>query len=291
MLYEMLSGSLPIEGNSPAAIIHRKLTAEPTPLPGDAGPQELRELCMALLERDPRKRPGADRILHVLENLSLEQSDFEQLVSEEHSLAVNTNSLSPRDAHLFGRDAELAQLREAFEQLNRRWLEASSLLEPADLDCLLNPETYVLSTGGQVFFAMENGHVVGTCAAIRFPPSNVELAKLAVSPEAHGRGIGRAPVAAGAPLRRIRRRALHRGDRRAARRARGAVARAGQGLRDRRALRHADRRGRRLVAGPARPAAARGPACPACLSSAQIQASAARRAPASVLTDPRRGRA
>ncbi|HEX7676474.1 MAG TPA: GNAT family N-acetyltransferase, partial [Thermoanaerobaculia bacterium] len=32
---------------------------------------------------------------------------------------------------------------------------------------------------------------VGTCAAIRVPPSTVELAKLAVSPEAQGRGIGR----------------------------------------------------------------------------------------------------
>jgi|KBSMisStaDraftv2_1062788.scaffolds.fasta_scaffold113892_3 ribosomal protein S18 acetylase RimI-like enzyme len=83
------------------------------------------------------------------------------------------------------------ELQPEFERLNRRWLEASSLLEQPDLDCLLDPETYVLSTGGQVFFAMENGNVVGTCAAIRVPPSTVELAKLAVSPEAHGRGIGR----------------------------------------------------------------------------------------------------
>lgn len=83
------------------------------------------------------------------------------------------------------------ELQPDFERLNRRWLEASSLLEQADLDCLEDPETYVLSAGGQVFFAMEDGKVVGTCAAIRVPPSTVELAKLAVSPEAHGRGIGR----------------------------------------------------------------------------------------------------
>ena len=49
----------------------------------------------------------------------------------------------------------------------------------------------MLSTGGQVFFAMDRDEVVGTCAAIRFPPSTVELAKLAVSPDAQGRGIGR----------------------------------------------------------------------------------------------------
>jgi len=83
------------------------------------------------------------------------------------------------------------ELREAFERLNRQWLEGNSLLEQADLDCLLDPEKYVLSTGGQVFFAMDHDEVVGTCAAIRFPPSTVELAKLAVSPDAQGRGIGR----------------------------------------------------------------------------------------------------
>jgi putative acetyltransferase len=83
------------------------------------------------------------------------------------------------------------ELQPAFERLNRQWLEANSLLEPADLECLQNPESYVLANGGEVFFAMDQGEVIGTCAAIRFPPSTVELAKLAVSPEAQGRGIGR----------------------------------------------------------------------------------------------------
>jgi GNAT superfamily N-acetyltransferase len=83
------------------------------------------------------------------------------------------------------------ELQPAFEQLNRQWLEANSLLEPADIECLQDPEAYVLAAGGQVFFAMDRGEVVGTCAAIRFPPSTVELAKLAVSPKVHGRGIGR----------------------------------------------------------------------------------------------------
>jgi len=81
-----------------------------------------------------------------------------------------------------------AGLREAFERLNRVWLEGHSLLEQADIDCLLDPETHVLATGGEVFFAMDQGEVLGTCAAIRVPPSTVELAKLAVSPGARGRG-------------------------------------------------------------------------------------------------------
>lgn len=82
-------------------------------------------------------------------------------------------------------------LQEAFERLNRQWLETHSLFEQADRECLQDPEGHVLATGGQIFFAIDHGNVVGTCAAICFPPTTVELAKLAVSPEARGRGIGR----------------------------------------------------------------------------------------------------
>jgi putative acetyltransferase len=83
------------------------------------------------------------------------------------------------------------EFREAFERLNRAWLEAYALLEPADLVYLQDPEGHVLATGGQVFFALDGGQVVGACAAIRSTPSTVELAKLAVAPEAQGRGLGR----------------------------------------------------------------------------------------------------
>lgn len=83
------------------------------------------------------------------------------------------------------------ELQPEFERLNRQWLEGHSLLEQADIECLQDPEGHVLAAGGQVFFAIDDGNVVGTCAGIRASPSTVELAKLAVSPEAQGRGIGR----------------------------------------------------------------------------------------------------
>src|SRR5439155_14655732 len=56
---------------------------------------------------------------------------------------------------------------------------------------------------GEIYFAVENGEVIGTCAAIRPPPHarclrgdpahsrEIELAKLAVAPVAQGRGLGR----------------------------------------------------------------------------------------------------
>jgi putative acetyltransferase len=81
--------------------------------------------------------------------------------------------------------------REAFERLNRVWLEEHGLLEPADLVDLQDPERHILATGGQVFFALDGDTVAGTCAAIRTTPTRWELAKLAVDPSAQGRGLGR----------------------------------------------------------------------------------------------------
>ena len=83
------------------------------------------------------------------------------------------------------------ELREAFERLNRSWLEDHGLLEPVDLEYLQDPEGHILANGGQVLFALRDGEVVGTCAILRLSPSTVELAKLAVSPEVQGIGLGR----------------------------------------------------------------------------------------------------
>lgn len=83
------------------------------------------------------------------------------------------------------------ELREEFERLNRLWLEDHSLLEPADLVYLEDPEGHILASGGEVFFAMRGESVVGTCAAICLSPTTVELAKLSVEPSARGQGLGR----------------------------------------------------------------------------------------------------
>ena len=83
------------------------------------------------------------------------------------------------------------EFREAFSSLNRAWLEAHSLLEPADVEFLEDPELHILSSGGEIFCALQAGEVVGTCAAIRVSEDVFELAKLAVAPVAQDRGLGR----------------------------------------------------------------------------------------------------
>lgn len=81
--------------------------------------------------------------------------------------------------------------RDDFERLNRLWLEGNGLLEPVDLEYLRNPEVHILANGGQVFFAIQDSVVLGTCAAIRLSPTTFELAKLSVEPSARGLGLGR----------------------------------------------------------------------------------------------------
>jgi len=83
------------------------------------------------------------------------------------------------------------ELRESFERLNRLWLEQHALLEPLDLEYLREPELRILQRGGQVFFAMQESNVIGTCAAIPVSDGTFELAKLSVDPAARGKGVGR----------------------------------------------------------------------------------------------------
>lgn len=82
------------------------------------------------------------------------------------------------------------EFRAAFEQLNRQWIEAHFNLEPADREILGDPQRQILDRGGQIFFVVEQGQVQGTCAVIRHGANDCEIAKMAVAPDARGRGFG-----------------------------------------------------------------------------------------------------
>jgi putative acetyltransferase len=84
----------------------------------------------------------------------------------------------------------------AFAELNRAWLVENDLLEPLDEQQLQNPEGEILAPGGQIFVAIRGNEVLGTCAAIPHGPGVFELAKLAVSSNARGQGLGRKLVTA-----------------------------------------------------------------------------------------------
>jgi ribosomal protein S18 acetylase RimI-like enzyme len=79
----------------------------------------------------------------------------------------------------------------AFEFLNRAWIEEYFIMEEEDLKTLQNPESYILEDGGEVFFAILDGEVVGTAAMIQTDKGIYELAKMAVARQFQGLGIGK----------------------------------------------------------------------------------------------------
>jgi ribosomal protein S18 acetylase RimI-like enzyme len=82
------------------------------------------------------------------------------------------------------------ELKDAFEQLNRDWIETYFVLEEADREVFSDPQSKILAPGGQIFFVVEGGRVQGTCAVLRHGTDECEIAKMAVAPAARGRGFG-----------------------------------------------------------------------------------------------------
>lgn len=80
-----------------------------------------------------------------------------------------------------------------FIRLNKQWIETYFRLEQSDLDTFAHIDDSIIGCGGQIFLALDDdGQVVGCCALKPHPESDYhELAKMAVSPEAQGKGIGR----------------------------------------------------------------------------------------------------
>ena len=82
------------------------------------------------------------------------------------------------------------EFRAAFAALNREWIEKYFTLEPADREILGDPDGKIIEAGGQVFFVIERGEILGTCAMLRHSVDEYEIAKMAVASTARGRGFG-----------------------------------------------------------------------------------------------------
>ncbi|MFD5432742.1 GNAT family N-acetyltransferase [Kitasatospora sp. NPDC127067] len=87
---------------------------------------------------------------------------------------------------------------DAFRTLNEEWISQLFTLEEKDRAVLGDPFGRIVGPGGDVLLAREpeSGTVVGCVALLAYPDAVFELAKMAVTPAARGRGIGRLLVAA-----------------------------------------------------------------------------------------------
>ncbi len=112
IVYEALTGRLPFAGA--AAHIVQAKQREDAPALGALAPQvaeDLRSLCHGLLGRDPARRPQAARVLETLGRASTG-------ARREPEKAAVPASERP-ELGLFGRHAELAELRDAFAEAAR----------------------------------------------------------------------------------------------------------------------------------------------------------------------------
>lgn len=82
------------------------------------------------------------------------------------------------------------ELSPHFESLNREWIEQYFEIEDQDLHIFSDPLKNVVEPGGQIFFVIDEGKVVGTCALILIGETEFELGKMAVTKSAQGRGYG-----------------------------------------------------------------------------------------------------
>ena len=82
------------------------------------------------------------------------------------------------------------QFQNAFRELNVEWISKYFKMEAADYKALDHPDEYILNKGGFIFVALLNGVAVGVCALIKMNDTVLELAKMAVSPQAQGKKIG-----------------------------------------------------------------------------------------------------
>jgi GNAT superfamily N-acetyltransferase len=56
---------------------------------------------------------------------------------------------------------------------------------------LISPEKEIIDKGGEVFFALLDNEVVGTCAVIKVDRKSYELTKMAVTKKSQGKQVGK----------------------------------------------------------------------------------------------------
>lgn len=81
--------------------------------------------------------------------------------------------------------------RDDFRKLNEEWLKKYFEVEEADKRLLFQPEKEIIADGGAVLFARLGDEVVGTAALLKLNEETYEIAKMAVTPKAQGKQVGR----------------------------------------------------------------------------------------------------
>lgn len=79
----------------------------------------------------------------------------------------------------------------AFRELNEAWISKYFTIEAAERPYLEDPVGSIIDAGGFIFMATAGRVPVGCCALLPMEPGAFEVAKMAVTENLRGRGIGR----------------------------------------------------------------------------------------------------
>ena len=79
----------------------------------------------------------------------------------------------------------------AFRDLNTEWISKYFVLEAKDLASFEDPGATILAKGGRIFLAERDGVPVGCTALLMRGEGEFEIGKMAVTPAARGKGLGR----------------------------------------------------------------------------------------------------
>lgn len=133
----------------------------------------------------------------VEELLLASQHDLWNAIAETEFLLTNQSFFDRVQAVRKAREQKsveiidyLPEFHADFQRLNYEWIEKYFQLEAADHQSLDHPDEKILKTGGHIFMARHHGEMVGTCALIKLDSDRYELAKMAVTEKAQGKGIG-----------------------------------------------------------------------------------------------------
>ena len=77
-----------------------------------------------------------------------------------------------------------------FRELNEEWIARYFEIEAADEETLADPWGKVIDRGGRILLAFVGERGVGCCALVAMGPGEFEVAKMAVTEEYKGQGIG-----------------------------------------------------------------------------------------------------
>ena len=80
---------------------------------------------------------------------------------------------------------------EAFRTLNEAWISKYFTIEAKDREVLEDPQGKIIAKGGRIFMAQLDGRSVGCVALIKLDDGGYEVAKMTVSEDLRGSGLGK----------------------------------------------------------------------------------------------------